>query len=258
MNKEALMADVLEEWKYEYFVNQIHRTAYKKHENFIIGSLIHDTNLSELKPCLQHYAKRKDGKYALIDLYYPQIELAVEIDEEHHLKNSEGDKFRQLEIEENLNCSFFRIKIIEGNILCQINDLKTLIHEKMSKYRSSGKWIDWQEPKRINISEAKELFKETLFIKIKGRIDPDKLYDRQTGHWRIGKKKQEKIKKVIIVHDTFVSRIFQNIRWYDCETDGTKVGYAGDEIVDDVLIDSIIEGWNWQQTITYSNDLYKK
>lgn len=82
-------------WKYEYLIKHIHRTVYKRHEAYIIGSLIHDAELAKLKPCTQFYVKRIDGGYALIDLYYPQIDFAIEIDELHHLNNlSIDDLFR--------------------------------------------------------------------------------------------------------------------------------------------------------------------
>ena len=82
----------MSDWKYEYLVEQIHRIAYKKHENYVIGSLLHDELLLELKPCTQYYVKRVDDGYALLDLYYPQVELAVEINKPHHLKNIKLDE----------------------------------------------------------------------------------------------------------------------------------------------------------------------
>lgn len=245
------------DWKYEYLINQIHRTAYKKHENYIIGSLIHDKAFANLKPCMQYYVRRIDGRYALIDLYYPQIELAVEIDEPHHSKNEEDDEQRQAIVEEDLRCKFHRIRIASGNIPGQIEELKYLIQERISHYRDSCRWIDWKKPKKIDIYEAKKKFEKTLFVKIKGEIHPDKLMARQTGYWRIANKKREKIKQVIVVHDSVVSRIFSNIRWHSCNTEPNKVGYTGNEIESNELIGSIIENWKFQQTVTYSEDVYK-
>ncbi len=94
------------DWKYSYLVDQIHRAAYKRHESFVIGALIHDSNLTDLKPCTQFYVNRKDGGYALLDLFYPQVNLAVEIDEPHHENNKSKDCLRQKVVEENLDCDF--------------------------------------------------------------------------------------------------------------------------------------------------------
>ncbi|MEJ6792113.1 MAG: hypothetical protein QNK89_05090 [Lacinutrix sp.] len=83
----------------------------KKHENFIITSLIHDQRLTELKPLTQHYVPLSDNNYALIDLYYPQIEFALEVDESHHLDNIDEDKKRQEKIEKLIQCDFKRFAI---------------------------------------------------------------------------------------------------------------------------------------------------
>lgn len=85
----------MESWKFDYLVSQIHRTAYKKYENYIVGALLHDKMLPDLKPCTQYYVVRTGGGYALLDLYFPQIEFAIEIDEPHHINNKESDNLRQ-------------------------------------------------------------------------------------------------------------------------------------------------------------------
>jgi len=243
-------------WKYEYLIDQLHRTAYKKYENFVIGSLIHDETLSELKPCMQHYVKYKNDRYALIDLYYPQIKLAIEIDEPHHLNTKISDENRQKIIEKDLECDFFRIVIEKGDIPNQINALKNKIQTLMSDYLKNDKFEEWHEPNMLDIQKAKQDFRNTLFIKIRGEIHPDQLLSRQTCCWIISKEKQSKITQVIVVHDLFISRVFTNINWHISEENPQKVKFTGDTIEDNELIGYRIEGWNWQQTITYSNDVY--
>lgn len=167
------------DWKYEYLVNQLHRTAYKKHENYVIGSLCYDETLSELKPCTQHYVRRNDNKrYALLDLYYQQIELAVEIDEPHHYKGSHLDKIRQQIVENDLICEFIRIDVKKGNVISQTEALKDRIKEKIFNFKEKNKFKIWVEPNTLDIFEAKQDFRNTLFIKIKGEIHPDDLMKR--------------------------------------------------------------------------------
>lgn len=50
-----------------------------------------------------------DGKYR-IDWYIPELDLAIEYDEEHHKFNKEEDEARQKEIEKELGCKFLRYK----------------------------------------------------------------------------------------------------------------------------------------------------
>ena len=87
------------DWKYNHYIRQIHKTAYKQHESFIIGSLFHDKSLRDLLPITQYYVERIDKKYALIDIFYPQLNLAIEIDEPCHEKHVIKDYCRQNDIE---------------------------------------------------------------------------------------------------------------------------------------------------------------
>ena len=50
-----------------------------------------------------------DGKYRL-DWYVPELNIAIEFDENHHDYKTEEDSTRQKEIEKELGCSFLRYK----------------------------------------------------------------------------------------------------------------------------------------------------
>ena len=239
----------MKDWKYNYLIRQIQKTAYKAHENYIIGSLLHDENLNELKPITQHYVKRNDEKYALIDLFYPQLNLAVEIDEPAHEKNLEEDFNRQLEIEKNLKCNFFRIKINDGEIFNQIKNLKKYIN----KLKEETDFKTWDQPKNISIFELKKELKNTMFVKIKGFIKPENLMERQTGVWVIDNSKIKNINKVVVVHDNEITRVFKISNWIQY---GNKKGYSGIEQLDESLLYSIITDWKFQSTRIYSLDVY--
>ena len=239
----------MKDWKYNYLIRQIQKTAYKAHENYIIGSLLHDENLNELKPITQHYVKRNDEKYALIDLFYPQLNLAVEIDEPAHEKNLEEDFNRQLEIEKNLKCNFFRIKINDGEIFNQIKNLKKYIN----KLKEETDFKTWDQPKNISIFELKKELKNTMFVKIKGFIKPENLMERQTGVWFIDNSKIKNINKVVVVHDNEITRVFKISNWIQY---GNKKGYSGIEQLDESLLYSIITDWKFQSTRIYSLDVY--
>ena len=86
--------------KMEYLVRTFSRTNKKDYENYVLGAIWHGLNNLNLKPVTQQYVRRKDGKYAFIDLYFPQINLAVECDEQYHntVENKEKDKKREADI----------------------------------------------------------------------------------------------------------------------------------------------------------------
>ena len=115
---------------------------------------------------------------------------------------------------------------------------------------------EWKQPRVLDIKSIKKEFKKSLFLKIIGEIHPDELMSRQTGYWRIDKRKQSEINQVIIVHNSIVSRIFKNIKWHKWDEHPEKVGFTGEEIESDKIVGTIIKNWSWQQTVTYSEDIY--
>lgn len=70
--------------KTEYIVKVLSRTNRKDYENYVINRIWHQLNDLDIKPVSQQYVKRKDGGYALIDLYFPQFNLGIECDEFRH------------------------------------------------------------------------------------------------------------------------------------------------------------------------------
>lgn len=244
------------DWKYDYLIEQLHRTSYKKHEAFIVSSLIHDSSLAELKPCTQFYVRRTDSGYALVDIYYPQLNVAIEIDEPHHLKNQEQDLVRQRHVEEHLACDFHRICVVSGNVPTQLNAVKDKLKATLKARVASNEFEVWTKPVTRSLLELKSSLSQTLFVKIRGEIHPDKLMERQTGYWRIAKDKQQRVKQVVVVHDGVISRVFSDIEWRTYDQEPHKVGYRGTENDQHELVGTLVTDWAYQQTVTYSADVY--
>lgn len=76
-----------------------------KHETHILDSL---ENMLGYKIIRQH----KVAGYFL-DGYCPMLKLAIEVDESYHKKQIEKDLRREREIQEKLNCNFFRIDLTQ-------------------------------------------------------------------------------------------------------------------------------------------------
>lgn len=90
----------MKDLKRDYLIKTFSRTKRKDYENYIINGIWHKLNRIDIQPITQQYVKRSDGKYALIDLYFPQINLGIEIDEEYHVKNSAHDSQREMTMEQ--------------------------------------------------------------------------------------------------------------------------------------------------------------
>lgn len=89
--------------KRDYLIKTLSRTKRKDYENYVIGAIWHRLNNLEIKPVSQQYVKRSDGKYALLDLYFPQINVGIECDEAYHEHNTEPDKIREANVEQALS-----------------------------------------------------------------------------------------------------------------------------------------------------------
>ena len=76
--------------KTEFIMRQLSKTNKKNFENYVvtrIWNMINDTNI---KFITQQYVKRLPEGRALTDMYFPQINLHVEVDEGHHFNQELG------------------------------------------------------------------------------------------------------------------------------------------------------------------------
>lgn len=71
----------------------------KKYEAYVVTRIIHLLNDFTIKFATQQYVTRPEGR-ALTDLYFPQFNLHIEVDEGHHFNsaNIAADKLREADI----------------------------------------------------------------------------------------------------------------------------------------------------------------
>jgi len=139
--------------KMEYLNKIFSRTKGKNFENYVITQIWTKIEEYGLYPVTQQYVKRKNG-YALIDLYFPQIKFAIEVDEFSHEKNEILDKIRMDEIFSSVD-GIESERIKEGNYTYVKEQINTVVNKIIEKVKQSGpfKWEEtWQE------AEYKETF----------------------------------------------------------------------------------------------------
>jgi len=78
--------------KTDYILRSLQKIRNKKWEFFIISRIIHALDDDEIEFVTQQYVRREDATYALTDLYLPQFNLHLEIDEPHHEEEIEKQK----------------------------------------------------------------------------------------------------------------------------------------------------------------------
>ena len=147
------------------------RTIGKDYENFVINQIYARIDNSELEIVTQkcvrpnkgvdtkNFTKVGTNRY-LIDLYFPQIKLAIEVDEGHHedLENKRYDKLREKLIKDTVQCDVERIEICEPgtripqdykDIICRIKEVVVVIKNKINEWEKEHKcklkWITNEE-----------------------------------------------------------------------------------------------------------------
>lgn len=78
--------------KLDYIVRSLSRGTNKKYETYVINSIWNKINNSEVEFVTQQYVKDSEGNIRYIDMYFPQIKFAIEVDEWYH--NSNDQSFR--------------------------------------------------------------------------------------------------------------------------------------------------------------------
>ena len=138
--------------KKEYIRRQISRTNKKDYENYVITRIIHGIDDLEVKFITQQYVKRPNGR-GLADLYFPQINYFIEIDEGHHLNQIEADKVRDADFEDATGVTPKRIDVAtksieEINLQIEkvIQEIQILIENK----KRANQWIDWDISNEMN------------------------------------------------------------------------------------------------------------
>ena len=112
--------------KKEYIANQLKKTFGKKYENYCVTRIINKLDNLNIRFITQQMFKREGEEIALADLYFPQVNVWVEVDESQHLNQTEEDKIRTQEV-------------IKNNIRSKLKNLEEVIY------------IELEEPERINI-----------------------------------------------------------------------------------------------------------
>ncbi|WP_160037137.1 AbaSI family restriction endonuclease [Paenibacillus sp. An7] len=159
--------------KRDYLVKTLSRTKRKDYENYIINAIWHKLDNLELKPVSQQYVKRNNGKHALMDLYFPQLQVAIEVDEAYHQNNQEADKLRMDDIiaavNEDSQSDFVCLRIDASksikSIDNRINEIVSFIQEKASS--KNLEWLSYaDELKQIKQQEYLSIYDDVSFKNI--------------------------------------------------------------------------------------------
>ena len=153
------------------------RTVNKKYENFVVNTIYTKIGNYELIPVTQQCVRNINGKkknadgsekhkYYFLDLYFPQLNYGIEVDEGQHenFEHKMSDTERAENIKAAIDCEEGRITIFEndGNTFRSFEDITSQIDREVEKIQkmiddkeNDGKKIKWltNEEKRAEVFE---------------------------------------------------------------------------------------------------------
>lgn len=149
-----MMAENERTWKQRYLYRMFsHHTKDKEKENYVVNAIWARLDDLNVKPVTQQYVRRPNG-YALIDLYFPQINYGVECDEAYHKDNTLKDAAREIDLQTALSaCSEDGLTIrrvdatLDADALhARIREIVAEIKEKIAeKGNQLPPWLDPEE-----------------------------------------------------------------------------------------------------------------
>lgn len=156
-------------------IRTLSRTKRKDYENYVINRLYSLFDDLDIKPMTQKYVKRElEGKqgYALIDLYFPQFNIGIEIDEPHHILQEESDKLRTEDIVSKMGDGYIEKRILVFNKTIQdlnkaINESIEYIKNKKRQAIANNTFQKWEiiSPKEYFLKRCKIIINDDVKFK---------------------------------------------------------------------------------------------
>ena len=158
-----------------YYAKLLTKLRNKKYEFYVVSRIIHLLNDTEIQFTTQQLIRKKDGKRYLIDLYFPQFKIAVEIDESHHLSNEEADRAREREIISYVDVEFFRIKCDNNSNIESVHKRIDTLIDKIRRLKNNKDFRPYSYQDEFSIAQWLRAGKLTISDGAKFRTHADVL-----------------------------------------------------------------------------------
>jgi len=138
--------------KLDFILAQFHKARNKKYESYVVNRIFNLLDDLSIKFITQQYVKRPGG-YALLDLYFPQLNLYLEVDEGGHKKTITSDELRGKDIANVIDLTERRIKVYDvtlEEINLQITTFVSYIKCQKINSINKGTFKEWDIETEMN------------------------------------------------------------------------------------------------------------
>ena len=133
-----------------------HRTRNKDFENYVVNAIWNRVGDLEVLPVTQQFVRTKTGP-RFIDLYFPQVGVAIECDELHHESDDQAsrDAIREASVfdaltsvdEVALEGGIHRVKQAHfrdsGELESELDELADVVRKRVERQREAGTFKPW-------------------------------------------------------------------------------------------------------------------
>jgi very-short-patch-repair endonuclease len=136
-------------YKVEFITRLFQKSSSKAIEHYCLTRLWHKLDNDEIKIVPQQYVNRHSDKYALTDVYLPQFNIHIEVNEPAHYSSEDriqADEIRKIEIENNTGHTLYVIDCRKElkDIHQQIDHIVSEILKALETQQKNGTFKPWQ------------------------------------------------------------------------------------------------------------------
>lgn len=183
--------------KLEYIARSLSRTN-KAYENYVINAIYAKLNNSNIEIVTQQYVFAS-GHRRLIDLYFPQIKVAVEVEEPYH--KEENQRLRDKKRIEEINASILETTIIDTAEEIEFIPIPVTKDDKACNKNSANKKVNYELLSLEELNKKIDAAVKIIKTKMKTKGNPVWLYSQEA-------KSAEIIKRGYLVRgDTFNKKV---------------------------------------------------
>jgi len=134
--------------KLEFISRQFSKAEKKRFEHYVVTRIWHLLDDLSIKFVTQQYVTRPNGR-ALTDMFFPQLQIHIEIDEGHHKKQIEWDKLREADIINATGHEVFRVDVTK-DIATINNEISQIVERLKIKKSNTQNYKSWDIEAELN------------------------------------------------------------------------------------------------------------
>jgi very-short-patch-repair endonuclease len=133
--------------KLEFVAKQLAKSQTKKYEHYVVYRIWHRLDNLTIKPITQQFVSRPSGR-AVTDLFFPQFNIHIEVDEKHHKRQIDADQSREADIISATGHEVLHVDVTQP--IEEINNSVEMIIDRLLSEASHIEFIPWDLEKEMD------------------------------------------------------------------------------------------------------------